>query len=271
MVGTRSADEGFRLAREAINKALAIDPNFGVAVAGLGWLAIFYDQDLSAAARHFERAMMLDPTNLDVIQGVAYLARALNRLDTAIAFQEYAVARDPMGPGGHFDLAGSYRRADRLEEAIEALQIGLSLRPDQVGGWFQLGIALLLTGRYEEAMEALEQESHESYRLIGLALLYDELGRRDESDGSLNELIEKHASAASFNIASIYAQRGDNDRAFEWLEKALEYNDLGLLNLGSSLWFTNLYDDPRWQPLLAKTGKSEAQLAAIEFNVAPPE
>jgi TolB-like protein/Tfp pilus assembly protein PilF len=270
MVGTRSADEGFRLAREAINRALAIDPNFGVAVAGLGWLSLYYDQDLSAAARHFERAMMLDPTNLDVIQGVAHMAEALDRLDTAVAFKEYAVARDPMGPVGHFDLASSYVTVGRLDDAIESVRIGLSLRPDHAAAWYQLGTALMLKDEDEEAMEAMEQESLELYRLIGFTRVYDKLGRRDESDAFLNELIEKHAASAPSSIASIYARRGDNDRAFEWLEKAIEYSDAGLSGIASSLWFASLFNDPRWQPFLAKIGRSEAQLAAIEFNVLSP-
>ena len=103
---------------------------FGVGVAGLGWIAILYDYDIAAGARHFERAMALDPTNLDIISGGAYLAESIGRLDTAIAFKEYAVARDPVGPVGHFELASAYLKAGRFENALASARIGLTLRPD---------------------------------------------------------------------------------------------------------------------------------------------
>ena len=61
----RPMDEGFRLAREATNKALALDPEFAPAHAGLGWIAAQHDGDLATAARHFERALELEPANPD--------------------------------------------------------------------------------------------------------------------------------------------------------------------------------------------------------------
>ncbi len=141
--GVRPISEGYRLAREAINKSLAIDPEFGVGVAGLGWIAVLYDHDSAVAAKHFERALILSPTDLDVISGVAYLAESMGRLDTAIAFKEYAIARDPMGPVGHLELATTYLDAGRAEDAIASIHIALSLRPGDLRAQGTLGMALL--------------------------------------------------------------------------------------------------------------------------------
>ncbi len=269
--GMRPVHEAYRLAREAINKALAIDPDFGVAVAGLGWIAILYDHDVAAGARHFERALMLDPTNFDIISGVAYLAETIGRLDTAIAFKEYAVAHDPMGPVGHFDLANAYLKAGRLDEAIANLRIGMTLRPGHITAKFRLGMALLLKGEPQAALEAMEQETLEVLRLNGLALAHHDLGHQAESDRYLNELMEQHALEASLDVAAVFAWRGEIDTAFEWLEQALENNDTSLFAVASHYCCTNLHDDPRWQPFLAKINKSDAQLAKIQFNVTPPE
>ena len=270
-LGVRPIDAGYRLAREAINKALAIDPQFGVGVAGLGWIAILYDHDTAAAARHFERAFMLSPTDLDVISGVSYLAESIGQLDTAIAFDEYAVARDPMGPVGHFELAASYLDAGRPEDAEASIRIGLTLRPGQIRAQYRLGMALLLQGDAQAALEAIEQEKFDVYRLTGLAAVNYELSHQDESDEYLKQLIENHTQEASYQVAGVYAWRAENDRAFEWLEKALQNNDQGLSLSLSNYWFKNLHDDSRWQPFLAKIGKSDVQLAAIEFDVQLPE
>ncbi len=135
LFGLLPVDEASRHAREAIDRALAIDPQFGVGVAGLGWIAMLYDHDMAASARHFERALMLDPTDLDIIDGVAFLAEAIGRLDTAVAFKEYAVARDPAGPVGHFDLALAYLKVGRPQDAEASVRIVLTLHPGHFGAW----------------------------------------------------------------------------------------------------------------------------------------
>lgn len=271
LYGLRPVDEAYRLAREAINKALAIDPQFGVGVAGLGWIAILYDHDTVAAARHFQRAYSLNPTDLDVISGVSYLAETIGQLDIAISFDEYAIARDPMGPVGHFDLAASYLDNGRPEDAEASIRIGLTLRPDHIAAHYRLGMALLLQGDTQAALESIEQETFDVYRLTGLAAVHYELSHQDKSDEYLNDLIENHANEAAYQVAGVYAWRDENDRAFEWLENALQNNDQGLSSTLSNYWFKNLHEDPRWQPFLAKIGKSDVQLADVVFDVRPPE
>ncbi len=271
LFGLLPVDEASRHAREAIDRALTIDPQFGVGVAGLGWIAMLYDHDMAASARHFERALMLDPTDLDIIDGVAFLAEAIGRLDTAVAFKEYAVARDPAGPVGHFDLALAYLKVGRPQDAEASVRIVLTLHPEHFGAWAVLSLALLANGETQAAVEAIEQETIETYRLSGLAFAHYELGQQDESDKFLAELIEKHAKEASTEVASVFAWRGDNDHAFEWLERSLENNETALANIASHYTFRNLHDDPRWQPFLAKMGQSDAQLAAIKFDVRLPK
>ncbi len=65
--------------------------------------------------------------------------------------------------------------------------------------------------------------------------------------------------------------RGEADRAFEWLDKAVTYNDSGLAEIVNQPQYANIHDDPRWLPYLESIGKSPEQLAAIEFNVSLPE
>ena len=83
-------------AREADEKALAIDPDYAPARAGLGFIAMYGDNDLAGAARHFERALALDPSNLDVLVNAANLLRDLGRADEALALEEAIVRRDPV-------------------------------------------------------------------------------------------------------------------------------------------------------------------------------
>lgn len=57
------------------------------------------------------------------------------------------------------------------------------------------------------------------------------LGKRSESDAALAELIRKYEREMPYNIAYVLAFRGEADRAFEWLDKAVAYHDGGLAEI----------------------------------------
>ena len=266
-VGLRPLDEGYRLAREAANRAVAIDLDYAQAYAVLGRIASNHDNDLAAAAKHVGRALELDPTNPGILGSAASLASSLGRLDEAIALSEYVVAHDQVNAGAHGRLGRGYGDAGRLHESIASYRTALSLSPGRSIAHYAIGVSLLLQGEPEEALQAMQQESSEVWRMIGLPMAYHALGQAAESDAALAELIDKNEQGAAYNIAYVLAYRGETDRTFEWLDKAVEYNDPGLTGIPTDPLFANIHGDPRWLPFLDSIGRSPEQLAAIEFEV----
>jgi TolB-like protein/Tfp pilus assembly protein PilF len=269
--GLRPTDEGYTLARKAVEKALAIDPDYAKGRARLGWITMIKDLDLEAAAQHIERAMELDPIDPDILGDAAVLAEDLGRLDEAIALNEHVVDRDPVSARGHRRLGISYLGAGRLDDAVDSFRTTLTLSPDQLGAGQMLGVALLRKGEPEAALEAMQLEAGAGWRQIGLAMAYHALGQANESDAQLAQAIETVEEVASYNIAFVLAFRGEADRAFKWLDKAVQYNDPGLAQIINMPMFENIHSDPRWLPFLESIGKSPKQLAAIEFDVTLPE
>jgi TolB-like protein/Tfp pilus assembly protein PilF len=267
----RPWQESVRLARAAVGKALAVDPDDAPANDRLGWIAMTFDGDLAAAARHYEQALAVEPGNTDIIGNAASLAANLNRLDTSIPLDEYANARDPVNPAGHVNLGMTYLGAGRFDEAIESLRTARRLAPEYSGLHYQLGIALLLKGEPEAALAELQKEPEEAWRLLGLAIVYHTLGRAKDSDAAVAETIGKYAADAPYNIAYVMAWRNERDRAFEWLDKAVVAGDPGLTEIVFQPLFANLRDDPRWLPFLRRIGKAPEQLAAITFDVKVPQ
>jgi len=270
-LGMRLIDEGYTLAREATNKALAIDPNYALAHASLGWITNTYDNDLTAAAQHFERALQLEPGNTDIIRRAASLITSLGRLDEAIALNEFAADRDPVNAATHNNLSLGYFSAGRWDEAIASFRTALVLSPGRGGVQYGIGAVLLLKGEPQAALEAMQLEESSVWRMVGFPLAYHALGQAGESDAALTALIEQHEKGWAYNIAYILSYRGEADRAFEWLGKAVEYKDAGLAGIVTEPLFANIHDDPRWLPFLQSIGKSPEQLAAIEFKVTLPE
>jgi len=269
-IGLRPFEEGHRLSREAANQALAIDPQFAPAHARLGAIAMTYDRDLAAAARHFDYALALEPTNTAVIVGAGTLAMQLGRLDTAITLYEYAVARDPVSPISHNVLGYSYNMAGRFDEAIANYGTSLSLGPGYGLAHYQIGVALLLKGDYDAALAAMQKDP-DDWGPIGLPMAWHALGKKAESDAALAELIRKYEKEAAFDIAYVLAYRGEADRAFEWLNKAVANGDPGLAGIVGYPLFANITQDPRWLPFLRTIGVAPEQLAAIKFDVKVPQ
>jgi tetratricopeptide (TPR) repeat protein len=226
---------------------------------------------MSAAARHYEQALALSPTDTDIIGDAATLLQSLGRLEEAIALKEYVVARDPVSPRGHHNLGNAYRWAGRWEEAVESYSAAESLSPGYIGAHTGIGQALLGKDEPEAALESIQSEPSRPWRLIGLAMAYSALDRDAESDSALSELVDGWGEDAAYNIAYVHAFRGEADEAFEWLTKAVDYNDPGLSEIVVENTFDNIQDDPRWLPFLESIGKAPAQLAAVEFRVTLPE
>jgi len=270
-IGVLSSREGYAKAREAAENALAIDPDFAPAHARLGWISMYGDNDLGGAAKHFERALALDPANLDVLGNSATLLQNLGRANEALALKEAVLRRDPVNVAWLFNLGIAQTYAARYDEAITSFQTLLSLVPGQGGTRAQLGFALLLKGDASAALAEFVKESNDAFRMIGLPMAYYALGRRTDSDQALAALIVKYEKDWSYNIAYVYAFRGEADEAFEWLDKAVEYKDTGLAGIVGENLFDNIRSDPRWLPFLRKLGKAPDQLAAIPFKVTLPQ
>jgi len=270
-LGLLSAAEGNAKAREAAMRALSIDESYGQAHARLGLIAMYGDNDLAAAAQHFERALALDPADLGVLNNSALLLESLGRLDDALALAEVLVHRDPVNVSVLFNLGLYQRYAGRLDAAIATYRTVLSLVPGRGNAHAQLGSALLLRGDAKGALAEIEQETSESWKMFGLPMVYHALGRKADSDAALAALIRKYEKDAPYNIAYVYAYRGEADKAFEWLDKAIAYDDSGLADVVSENLFNKLRADPRWLPFLRKIGKGPEQLARIEFKVMLPQ
>jgi TolB-like protein/Tfp pilus assembly protein PilF len=267
--GLRPNGEGYRLAREAADKALTLEPDLTAAHLQLASIAQG-NLDLAAAAAHLSRAAATAPDDPDVFFAASRIAKSLGRLDASIAFAEALVARDPQSAAAYAVLGAAYYYAGRIDESLAAgLQL-TKLAPNFITGHDGLSDIFAAKGQYEAALAEAKLEEGTTWRQIALAKAYHYLGRKAESDAALDKAIHDSPKDAPFNIAYVYAVRGEKDRAFEWLERAVNERDPGLADIARLPYFASLHDDPRWLPFLRRNGFAPEQLAAIKFDVPVP-
>ena len=116
----------------------------------------------------------------------------------------------------------------------------------------------VLQGRHQEAAELTDAIANGGYpdvvfatNFVG-AYTYFGAGRIEDATAALDWVIEERGAPVSYQIAEMYALRGQPDKAFEWLETGYVYRDGGLTYLLSDAYLQPLHDDPRWRPFLEK-------------------
>ncbi len=177
-----------------------------------------------------------------------------------------------MNAGIHSSLGNAYTYAGRWDEAIESFRTALRLSPGRIGMHYRMGLVLLLKGEAESALAEFSREVDEDgYRVKGLALALYALGRQEEYQAKLSELIERLGAEWPSEVAHVYAYTGDSDAAFEWLDKAVAQNEAGLQDQFLRPFYAPLHGDPRWGEFLARVGSSPEQLDAIELQITLPK
>jgi len=143
-------------------------------------------------------------------------------------------------------------RAGRLDEAEAAVHKGLELDPQFP--WLQtvLTRVYLARSRPQEALAEALSDPVPGYRLQGSALAYHALGRKQESDRALAELIAEHQADGAFLIAEVYAFRGEADSAFLWLERAYKRREETITEMKGDPLRVSLERDPRYAAFLKK-------------------
>jgi tetratricopeptide (TPR) repeat protein len=253
--GWMAYEEGYGRAREAAERALALEPNLAEGHAALGQVRMGYDWDWEGADASMRRALELAPGNADVVLGAAGVAGNLGHLDESIALCRRAMALDPLNVHAHRYL-GIFSLFDGLlPQAEAALKEALELNP--LGGmtYLSLGQVYLEQGRFPEALAAFEKESHDGFRLLGLAAAYHALRRKAPSSAALEQLGELPVHAYLNAEGNAYC--GNVDLAFEWLERAYAQRNAGLSQMKFQPLLHNLHGDPRWPLFLKKIGLAD--------------
>ena len=256
--------DGYEQAMEFQRRALELDPNLASAYSALGWNAMMYDRDLQTAATHFRAALKLAPNDPRILGRVSVFAETLGRFERAIEFADQALAIDPLAATTYNNIATVHCYAGQFEMANERFDKALELNPQETGKPWRAK-CYLLQGQPDKALAEAARIELEPRRLWILPMAYYDLGQRAASDRALNEMIEKYPDVAASFIAENFAWRGEIDPAFEWLNRAIEEKQYVWGSLVFDPAFSKLHDDPRWENIRARDGRSEEQLQKINF------
>jgi tetratricopeptide (TPR) repeat protein len=246
-------------AREAAQQAVAIDDSLAEAHSSLGFVLALHYWDWPASEKEFRRALELNPASAEAhgSYATAWLVPH-GRLEEANAEFRKALELDPLLPWINFTAAFSLLAGKQYNQAIEQYGKTLELKSDFSDIWWDRGMALALAGRKKEAIEhflraeRLKGGSTPELGLMPSALIGDQARVRE----LLPRIAEwsKRPGIRPMEIAYCYSVAGDKDRAFAWIEKAIQAHDAFVPWLKVDPRIDPLRGDPRLKAYLHRIG-----------------
>jgi TolB-like protein/DNA-binding winged helix-turn-helix (wHTH) protein len=130
VTGLIPREEGYRVVREADERALALNPNLAEAHAQMGGIKEQVDFDWTGGDASYRRAVELEPGNPESIRLAAASSAILGRLDEAFQMARRAVDLDPLNAHSWADLGEIEFRRGNLDEAAADLKKAREFRPE---------------------------------------------------------------------------------------------------------------------------------------------
>ena len=238
-------------AREDGEKAVAIAPGLAEAHAALGWVHFFTEWKFAEGLSELKRAKELSPTNPTANDLLARVIVYLGKLDEAEEQARQAVESDPLAFPAQNNLGRVLWFEGKLDEADAIARKAAELQPTAASSRRWQVLVAIQRGDSETALREAQLEPDESYRRFELAVAQFARGDRKAADAALADLIA-HDQGLDYQVAQVYAVRGEKEKAFEWLQIAFDNHDTGMLALLVDPLLHGLRDDPRYKALVAK-------------------
>lgn len=244
-------------AKQAVKKALELDNNLAEAYAVRGIINFSYEWDFVAAERDLTTAIELEPNNDTAQWGHAFLCVYSGRFEQALQEIETAQTIAPGTPMHERDRGRILYYSRRYDEAIVQLTRSLELRQNAGSIW--LVRSYEIKGDYSGAFETLMKREKDPQRIEAYRTAYETAGwqgvRRNFLEFSILDK-QKGGGANNYQIAIAFAQLGEKDQAFEYLNKLVAERSWLIATLNVDPQVDPLRDDPRFNELLRLVRKN---------------
>ena len=240
-------------ALESADKAVVLGPDLPEGYSARAFVRVLIKLDFEGGNSDLQRALALKPDDADALETYSQvILRPLGRSGEAIAAARKATELDPLNAQAWSVLGLALAGAGQFAASREAYDRSLQISPEQNFTPYRLALNLLADGQPAAALAAGRRSTDEGFRLVVAAMAEHSLGHAAESQRALDDVIARFGTNVSYQIVQIYAWRGETDRAFEWLERAREQRDGGLISVKADPTLHKLRGDPRYVTLLKK-------------------
>jgi len=249
--------EAWPKAKTAALQALDIDDTLAEAHTSLGLVKEHFEWDWAGAEKEFKRAVELNPNLATAHHWYGDYLTNMGRFGEGLAETKKAQGLDPLSLMINTTLGWQFYLAGQNENAVEQLRKVLEIDPKYSPARRTLEEVYAHIGKHKEAVA----EREKALSLSGgpeLAASIEEDFTKSGYKGVLQSWLEgltelsKHSYVSSYSIAESYMRMDEKQKAFEWLEKAYEEHDSGLVSLAVEPMFETIRPDPRFKEIVRR-------------------
>lgn len=260
--GVVAPDAAYPLAKEAAEKALALDPNLAEAHAALGNIRFAYERDWAGAEESYRRAIQLNPRYAEAHHWYALFLIAMGRAGESIDEARQALALDSLSPVMRSSMARQlYFRGD-YDGALEHYRSALELDPNFLTAHTGMGLVLIQLREWDEAVRQLQKITELTGRTLPLPLALAGYamalaGHPEQAKEALRHLEEMRLAGryvAPEYPAVVRLALGDREGAMDGLEAAYDIGSGSVAFLGVEPLVAQLQGEPRFERLRARVG-----------------
>jgi tetratricopeptide (TPR) repeat protein len=254
-----SPQQAFPPAKAAALNALALDDASEEAHTAMGNVKFLYDWDFPGAEKEFHLSLQLNPNSVRAQSSYASFLNAMGHPEDAIARVQQALQIDPLSLAAIIDVAWQLYWARRYDEAIEQARKVAEIDPNYYPAHICLGLAYEQKHEFSSSIAELKRATGfcrgKCFGLIGQVSAL--AGDRPGALQALRQL-KQRPYVSPWLVAIVYAELGDKNKAFVWLERAYEGREHDLVF--SNVWpmFDSLRPDPRFKDLLRRIGLQQS-------------
>jgi eukaryotic-like serine/threonine-protein kinase len=258
--GFLPADQSFPRAKEAAEKALALDATLPEAHTSLGFILSSYEWKWEEAEQSYKKAISLNPNYATAHQWYGLSLTLMGRFDEALREARIAQQLDPLSLIVNSNAGYTLYFARQYDQAIVELEKAKELDPNFPLVYQIFGYIYGKKGDTAKSVEALTKAVELAPDNLSfeadLAWAHAISGEKEKAEETLDQLlrISINTYVPPFHLAGICVGLNQNDRAIDWLEKA--YNDRSdqITYIGKDPRFDSLREDPRFQDLVRRIG-----------------
>ena len=255
--------DAYAQAKTSALRALALDDACADAQVALGTVLFLSEWDWVCAEKSLRRALEINSTHSEALLHYGSLMEAIGKPDQGLRFKQQALERDPRSPLVLVQIASSYWHQRRYDDAIVWAKRALEIDPRHLlAGEF-------LAGAYwkQGDMDRFRAENLRRAEVFGVPAeaiadlqhacaemqdAYAKTGPRGLARYTLEHLPQGEGGSASVQRAILCGGAGDLDRAFEYLDRAIEGHDPALVHLAVAPQWDSLRGDPRFNERLVR-------------------
>ena len=255
--------EAFPKSNAAARRALELDPSLARPHAVLGGNEMNYDWDFSGGEAEYKKAFELDPNDATAHHWYANDISVLGgREQEAFAEANRAYQLEPLLPITTVVVGVVHMSMRQFDQAIEACQKTVNENPTYADAHRCLAFAYWGKRMYPQVIEEgkaygrLSGDRNESEFASALEQGFRSAGWKSALTKGIEarEVQRKTGYFSAYRIASLYADLGDKENAFRWLNIAYRERDLLLITLKTDFLLDSIRSDPRFAELVRKVG-----------------